>query len=65
MDATSGMMRVAFGKSRVRESREPGSVGAKAEWLSDSTTAGIHATTRRSTTKINIGVMWLKIRRSS
>lgn len=37
MDATSGMMRVTFGKSRVRESRKPGSVRAKAEWLSYST----------------------------
>lgn len=31
-------MRVTFGKSRVRESRMPGSVRAKAEWLSYSTT---------------------------
>ncbi len=38
MDATSDMMRVTFGKSRVRESRTPGSVRAKAEWLSYSTT---------------------------
>jgi tetratricopeptide (TPR) repeat protein len=30
-------MRVTFGKSRVRESRMPGSVRAKAEWLSYST----------------------------
>jgi hypothetical protein len=32
------MTRVTFGKSRVRESRMPGSVRAKAEWLSYSTT---------------------------
>jgi hypothetical protein len=32
------MTRVTFGKSRVRESRTPGSVRAKAEWLSYSTT---------------------------
>ena len=31
------MTRVTFGKSRVRESRTPGSVRAKAEWLSYST----------------------------
>jgi len=31
------MTRVTFGKSRVRESRMPGSVRAKAEWLSYST----------------------------
>ena len=37
MDATEGMMWVTFGKSRVRESRTPGSVRAKAEWLSYST----------------------------
>jgi hypothetical protein len=37
MDAASGMMWVTFGKSRVRESRKPGSVRAKAEWLSYST----------------------------
>jgi hypothetical protein len=34
------MTRVTFGKSRVRESRTPGSVRAKAEWLSYSTTIG-------------------------
>ena len=35
------MMRVTLGKSRVRESCMPGSVRAKAEWLSYSTmTAG-------------------------
>jgi hypothetical protein len=33
-----GMTRVTLGKSRVRESRTPGSVRAKAEWLSYSTT---------------------------
>ena len=32
------MTRVTLGKSRVRESRLPGSVRAKAEWLSYSTT---------------------------
>lgn len=32
------MTRVTLGKSRVRESRTPGSVKAKAEWLSYSTT---------------------------
>lgn len=32
------MTRVTFGKSRVREIRPPGSVRAKAEWLSYSTT---------------------------
>jgi len=31
------MTRVILGKSRVRESRMPGSVRAKAEWLSYST----------------------------
>ncbi|TMK26591.1 MAG: hypothetical protein E6G69_16460 [Alphaproteobacteria bacterium] len=31
------MTRVTLGKSRVRESRTPGSVRAKAEWLSYST----------------------------
>jgi hypothetical protein len=31
------MMRVTLGKSRVRESCTPGSVRAKAEWLSYST----------------------------
>jgi hypothetical protein len=37
LDTTSGLMRVTSGKSRVRESRPPGSVRAKAEWLSYST----------------------------
>jgi hypothetical protein len=32
------MTRIILGKSRVRESRTPGSVRAKAEWLSYSTT---------------------------
>lgn len=32
------MTRVTLGKGRVRESRTPGSVRAKAEWLSYSTT---------------------------
>lgn len=32
------MTRVSLGKSRVRESRMPGSVRAKAEWLSYSST---------------------------
>ena len=31
------MTRVTFGKSRVRESRTPGSVRAKVKWLSYST----------------------------
>lgn len=35
------MMRVTFGKSRVREIRMPGSVRAKAEWRSYSATVGI------------------------
>jgi len=30
----TGLRRVTFGKSRVRESRSLGSVGAKVEWLS-------------------------------
>jgi hypothetical protein len=34
---TNGMTRVTPGKSRVRESRTPGSVRAKAKWLSYST----------------------------
>jgi hypothetical protein len=34
------MTRVTLGKSRVRESRLPGSVRAKAKWLSYSTTTG-------------------------
>ena len=38
MGGTNGMTWVTFGKSRVRESRKPGSVRAKAEWLSYSTT---------------------------
>ena len=37
LGARSGMTRVTLGKSRVRESRMPGSVRAKAEWLSYST----------------------------
>jgi len=37
MDGARGMMRVTLGKSRVRESCMPGSVRAKAEWLSYST----------------------------
>jgi hypothetical protein len=32
------MTRVILGKSRVRESRTPGSVRVKAEWLNYSTT---------------------------
>jgi hypothetical protein len=36
---THSMTRVILGKSRVRESRMPGSVRAKAEWLSYPTTA--------------------------
>ena len=38
MDAETGMRRVTLGRSRVRESRTPGSVTVKAEWLSYSTT---------------------------
>lgn len=38
MNMTTSMMQVTFGKSRVRESPKPGSVKAKAEWLSYSTT---------------------------
>jgi hypothetical protein len=38
LDTARGMMRVTSGKSRVRESRLPGSVRAKAKWLSYSTT---------------------------
>jgi hypothetical protein len=34
------MTRVTLGKSRVREIRPPGSVRAKAEWLSYSTVTG-------------------------
>jgi len=37
------MTRVTLGKSRVRESRLPGSVRAKAKWLSYSTTIGSFA----------------------
>ena len=37
LGAGAAMTRVTFGKSRVRESRMPGSVRAKAEWLSYST----------------------------
>ena len=36
------MTRVTLGKSRVREIRPPGSVGAKAKWLSYSTTTTMH-----------------------
>jgi len=35
------MTRVTLGKSRVREIRPPGSVRAKAEWLSYSTTTSL------------------------
>ncbi|TWI16358.1 hypothetical protein IQ26_07710 [Mesorhizobium tianshanense] len=35
------MTRVTLGKSRVREIRPPGSVRAKAEWLSYSTTTPV------------------------
>lgn len=38
LGAGADMTRVTLGKSRVRESRTPGSVRAKAEWLSYSTT---------------------------
>ena len=37
LGGADGMTRVTLGKSRVRESRTPGSVRAKAEWLSYST----------------------------
>lgn len=37
MDGASCITRVTFGKSRVREIRTPGSVRAKAKWLSYST----------------------------
>src|SRR5262249_22632685 len=40
LGGSDGMRRVTSGKSRVRESRTPGSVRAKAEWLSYSTTTG-------------------------
>ncbi|MGY4298728.1 hypothetical protein ACVWXN_006823 [Bradyrhizobium sp. i1.4.4] len=38
LGAGADMTRVTLGKSRVRESRQPGSVRAKAKWLSYSTT---------------------------
>src|SRR3954452_1286583 len=38
LGGSDGMMQVTLGKSRVRESRTPGSVRAKAKWLSYSTT---------------------------
>lgn len=38
MDDEMSLRRVTLGRSRVRESRTPGSVRAKAEWLSYSTT---------------------------
>jgi hypothetical protein len=41
------MTRVTLGKSRVRESRTPGSVRAKAEWLSYSTDTRVMMTTVR------------------
>ncbi len=37
LGASTNMTRVTLGKSRVREIRPPGSVRAKAEWLSYST----------------------------
>ena len=40
LGGTRGLTRVTFGKSRVRESCTPGSVRAKAEWLSYSTVTG-------------------------
>src|SRR5207237_8981532 len=40
LGGADAMTRVTLGKSRVRESRTPGSVRAKAEWLSYSTTTG-------------------------
>ena len=41
------MTRVTLGKSRVRESRTPGSVRAKAEWLSYSTVTHYPTTYQR------------------
>ncbi|VUX47339.1 hypothetical protein DF3PA_450003 [Candidatus Defluviicoccus seviourii] len=43
MDDAPSMPRVTFGKSRVREIRTPGSVRAKAEWLSYSTVTAARA----------------------
>jgi hypothetical protein len=40
LDGQDGMTRVTLRRSRVRESRTPGSVRAKAEWLSYSTLTG-------------------------
>jgi hypothetical protein len=37
LGGSDGMMQVTLGKSRVRETRTPGSVRAKAKWLSYST----------------------------
>ena len=42
LGARADMTRVTLGKSRVRESRLPGSVRAKAKWLSYSTTTFTH-----------------------
>ena len=46
------MTRVTLGKSRVRETRMPGSVRAKAEWLSYSTVIrDMNISTNRDTQK--------------
>lgn len=47
MDDEMSLRRVTLGRSRVRESRTPGSVRAKAEWLSYSTTIGTECVTAR------------------
>jgi hypothetical protein len=47
LGAGPDMTRVTLGKSRVRESRTPGSVRAKAEWLSYSTTISPGTRSRR------------------
>jgi hypothetical protein len=49
LGADSDMTRVTLGKSRVRESRTPGSVRAKAEWLSYSTTTAFYRSTNDDT----------------
>jgi len=47
MDGAPSMTRVTFRRSRVRESRMPGFVRAKAEWLSYSTMIVGRAATSR------------------
>jgi hypothetical protein len=44
------MTRVTLGKSRVRESRMPGSVRAKAEWLRYSTATRLESRMRENRT---------------